>query len=228
MERDGAQFLLPYVVGATALLGGLAALELASRGQIRSADNSADIYFALIGAYATAGEIKRWMDHGAGASGPGAEASPEDPWLARARKGGLFVGFWLFLYTAALLWRVADPSVPMPHELKSLTLRTISVFFVAYSSRRLRRGRVARLGAAGTEAATDSVQPPDTEERLISLLKIRPEGLSRREISDRFPDESGRTMTRVLARLLALGKLQRRGHAKSPECRYAVGETVAS
>src|SRR5437868_1172112 len=80
--QDRTHLMGPFVAGATALFGGLAILELMSRGQIRSVDNSADIYLALLGAYAGTGELKRWLTK---------DTNPEDPWIQRAQKGEFFV-----------------------------------------------------------------------------------------------------------------------------------------
>jgi hypothetical protein len=207
-RKDGSAFMLPFVTGGTTLLGGLALLELVSRGEIRSPDNMADVYAALVGAYAGAGELKHWV--GAIRKRPLEE---EDPRLARARKGGFFVAFWLVLLTAAVLWRVADATVPMPHELKAITLRVVGIFFVTYSSRRLRAAPKASL----EEAARTS-----DKNRLLEAVIQTPEGLTRRGVAERFPSIHPRTMLRLLNQLLEEGHLERHGHPNSAEARYAV------
>jgi len=197
--------MTPFVIGATTLLGGLAVLELISRGQIRSIDNSSDIYLALLGAYAGAGELKRWFSKEQ-------VDCKEDPWLERARKGGMFVTFWLVLYAAALLWRVADSGVPMPHELKAITLRTIGVFFVTYSSRRLHRARRSDSG----------IQEPDNEAVVLAALGRSPSGLSRRQITEQLPEIPPRTLARVLGKLSASRQISRDGHPNSPDATFRI------
>ncbi len=234
-QSDGSYFMMPFAIGATALLGGLAILELSSRGRWASPDNSADLYSAIMVAYAGAGELRRWLRK------PGDALPVEDPKLERARKGGVFVGFWLLLYAAAVILRVWDPSIPMPHELKAITLRIVGIFFVTYSSRRVQKARhppgprwsaalragPARAAAAfGDDASFFSMDDEDPEKQasdtdaVMDLFATAPDGLTRRELGDRLPHMPARTLNRALHRLLAARTLTRDGHPKSPNARY--------
>jgi len=165
-------------------------------------------------AYAGAGELKRWLRP----ADDKEEAS--DPALDRMRKGGLFVGFWLALYAAAVLWRMADASVPMPHELKGIVLRVVGVFFAAYGSRRAHRLKKAIAQEAG-ELEFDS------RLEVKALLTRFPQGLTRREITTNLPLLSSRTLTRILSRLVSDNTLVREGHPKTPSCLYRLPVALA-
>src|SRR5258706_1878823 len=142
-SKAATRFMMPFALGSTTLLGGSTILELASKGAIASPDRASRIYLAVMGAYAGAGELKGWLQK------VSPESSDEDnPWLDHARKGGLFVAFWLLLYASAYVIRIFNRAYPMPHELEPTTLEIVGLFFVTYSARSLRR---ARLGGGGRE-----------------------------------------------------------------------------
>ena len=205
-QRDGSHFMMPFAVGATALFGGSAFVELVSKGAVKSPDTGAEIYLAIMAAYAGAGELQKWKQQKADPE----TLLPEDPWLERARKGGFFVGFWLLLYAAAYLLRIIDAAYPMPHELKSITLQVVALFFVTYSVRTLRR---AKRGAVPDE-------DPGSPNLLVRFVASRPQGATIREIEGQFPDFNRRSLNRMIAQALEIGSLMREGAFRSPEARY--------
>src|SRR5437773_11311204 len=96
-------FMMPFAVGATIVLGVSSVLEMFTHGNLRSPDNAAPLYAAIMGAYAGAGEVKGWIH-----KHDPADAEARNPWLERARKGGAFVSFWLILYAVAYVARIID------------------------------------------------------------------------------------------------------------------------
>ncbi len=204
--KDSSQFMMPFAIGATALFGGSAILELLSKGAMKSPDTGAEIYLAIMAAYAGAGELTKWKQQKTGEE----PLNPPDPWLERARKGGIFVGFWLLLYSVAYVLRIFDIGYPMPHELKSITLQILALFFVTYSVRTLRRVKLA------------AVQERGSDDLIARFVASRPQGLTIREIETQFPDINRRSLNRAIARLLDAGTLTREGALRSPEARYHV------
>ncbi len=203
------RFMMPFALGATTLFGGATLLELITRGAVRSPDNASKVYFAIMGAFAGAGEINGWFQ----------KISPavqdiSNPWLDHARKGGLFVSFWLLLYGATYALRLKDPSFPMPHELETITLEIIGLFFVTYSARSLRRARHgASLGAADDVGLSE-------RQTLLDWLKTRPEGATIREIEVQLPGLTRRSLNRMIAHLMEQKAVLRDGHPRSHDTRY--------
>lgn len=214
-QAQDSHFMMPFALGATTLLGGSSFLELVTHGAIRSPDNAAPLYLAIMAAYAGAGEVKGWMHK----RNP-AEAEAISPWLERARKGGIFVSFWLILYASAYLLRLWDPSYPMPHELKTIALEIVSLFFVTYSARSLRR---SRYGASDTGA--NDADAAAFQDQILRYLQTQADGAAPRDILAQFPDVPRRTLNRALAELVSGKKLSREGSALSPAVRYCLPKT---
>lgn len=209
-SKAATRFMMPYAMGATFLLGFSTILELASKGSIASPDRASRIYLTLMGAYAGAGELKGWLH-----KVPPEESDEVNPWLDHARKGGLFVAFWVLLYAAAYIIRLFERAYPMPHELESVTLEIIGLFFVTFSARSLRRVRLAGAGSGGRDDAGS-----DASETLTAFLKTRPEGTTIREIEEKFPDATRRSLNRLIAGLIEEKQIVRDGAPQAAGTRY--------
>lgn len=220
MVRDGSQFMLPFVIASTTLLGGATLLELFTQGAVQSPDNAWDIYMAIMTAYGGAGELKGWRQS-AEADAWAEPDSAADRWMDRARKGGFFVGFWLVVYALAYLLRLKDAAYPMPHELRNIVLGMISLFFVTYGVRTIRRGVNARRFLSRDENSGE----PDgavSDAGLLAVIATQTTGMSMKDVIARFPQVSRRTVSRTVARLVDEGRLQRLGAVRSPDVKYKV------
>jgi len=184
-KNPSSHFMMPYAVGATLVFGGACLAELITRGKIQSPDNAAEVYAAIMAAYAGAGEVKGWISK----IGP-QRAEVDNPQLERARRGGVFVGFWLILYGSAYLVRLFCPEYPMPHELKRVALQIVGIFFVTFSARNLRRSRF------GT-ADGDDMSAAEQDDLVLRYLRTRPDGATIRDIQSQYPDIPRRSLNRA-------------------------------
>lgn len=213
-SKDGSQFMMPFALGTTLLFGGAAIAEILSKGAFDSPDTISEIYFAIMAAYAGAGEVKGWRQSRLANSVPGGVAGEEpsdtaDPWLERARKGGIFVGFWLSVYGLSYILRLFNSSYAMPKELKGIVISVISLFFATYSIRSVRRAIQPRLSV-----------PRVSDESIYDWLRVRQEPATMQALEARFTDVPRRTLTRQLGKLIDEKRIVREGHPNSPDNRY--------
>ncbi len=204
----------PFALGGTAFLITLNALYLWTRGAFYSPDSWSDIYMVFLVAYAGAPEIKRWMK----------DTEPEDAggWPEKIRKGGPIITVWVLLLLAAGVWRIADPTRPMPPELKETTIKVISVFFGAYALRQFRRTPRARQAVTGGSPSAAGLPPSDAseEEQIVSYVRANgpqtPKALSEALAIPR------RSMARLLTQLQTQGRLKRDGGPFDPSATYHI------
>jgi hypothetical protein len=208
-RKDGSAFMRPFALAATAFLIALDSLYLITRGQLSSPDRWSDVYMVILAVYAGAPEVKRWMS--------GQE--PEDPeaWPEKIRKGGPLVTLWILLLFGAGLWRISDPTRPMPPELKETTLKVIGIFFGAYALRqyRMRTGRRTSASVSDSEPAED----PETQKILASLRVHGPQ--TPKTLSENLAIPR-RTVARLLKGLTEEKRLEREGGPFDPSATYRI------
>jgi hypothetical protein len=176
-----------------------------------SSDRWMDIYLVILGVYGGGAELHHWAK--------GSEPPPG--WAEHVRRGGPLITLWVILLFAAGAWRLADPARPMPPELKDITLGVIGVFFGTYTLRQLRRspaGARIRSRLAGTLSPEGAVTG-NSESAVIDFLKTHGPS-SPASISDALLMPR-RTLTRVLAQLVARGTVIKEGaSANDPSSQY--------
>jgi hypothetical protein len=175
---DSSQFMRPFALGATAFLAGLTVLFIATRGRVQSPDHWSDLYLVLLAVYAGAGEVKQWSTPVPGVG--------ESEWTQRLRKGGPLISLWLLITFGVGLWRIIDPSRPMPPELQDITMKVLGLFFGTYALRQYRqRGRRTASSAAAVEAAVRAqVRQTLTEKGPLSASALaEASGIPRRSLA---------------------------------------------
>lgn len=195
----------PFALGMTAYLVGYHILYFVTRGAFQSPDTVSDVYFFVLATYAGAPEIRRW-----------ARQDPTDPegLNEQIRKGGPLITLWFLLWAGVVLWRIYDPSMPMPPELKSITLQVMGLFFGTYA---LRQARRRSTGASRTENPS---QPPAENAVFRYLQASGP--CSPKAIRETL-GLPRRTVTRELSRLLSEGRITRKANSpQDPEAVYSV------
>lgn len=144
--------LYPITLGYTGVILGFQLYEFFQGGAFQPRYPMADVYLALLTAYAAQRESSKWMG--------------EDEAARRVRRGELFVGLWFALYLA--LWALGNLSSGwiLPQELKTITLGVLGVFVATgvSSGLRLRAGRTLEK-----VSASDS----DRRVQLLRLLNER-------------------------------------------------------
>jgi uncharacterized membrane protein len=200
--NDGSIFMRPFAIGMTAYLLGYNFLHMLTRGAFKSPDLVSDVYFFVLATYAGAPEIKRW-----------ANRVMDDPegWNERIRKGGPLITAWFLLWGGAVVWRIYDPSIPMPSELKTILLQVMGLFFGTYALRQVRK----RTVRAGEERDAG----PDAGERVFEY--IRQKGSATPKVLREALGLSRSTVTRVLSSLVEAGRLAREGDSpQDPSALY--------
>ena len=212
-------FMRPFALGATAYTFGINLLQLITRGEFQSPDHWGDVYAAVLLAYSGAPEIKRLMSED--------PAADPDHWEERVRKGGPIITLWFLLLAAAGFWRMHDHTVPMPPELKSITLKVLAIFFGTYAFRQYRRRvqvhRAARRADAegtGTPGDAGFTAPPETEDRQRICAFLKENGPATPKAIAEALGLSRRTVGRLLDALKEEGRLTRQ--ARGPYDRAAV------
>src|SRR5438094_20740 len=107
--QDGSMYMRPFALGMTAYLITYHIFYFITRGEFRSPDVVSDVYFFVLATYAGAPELKRWNAR---------QADDPEGWHERLRKGGPLITLWFLLWAGAVVWRLKDPTLPMPPELK--------------------------------------------------------------------------------------------------------------
>ena len=211
MKDPSKEFMMPFISALTALLWVEAALEALTRGAMYAPTPLADLYLTLMGAYAGAGEVQKWLQKD--------PADPaQDPWMERAQKGGAFVALWMTLLIAVHLWQLHDSTLPMPADLKPVTTGLVVIFFAKIASRHVRHSRRGLGGPAGAAAEAD--QAVSAREAVIELLGRSPEGLELGDIVAQLPGYSQRHILRELSALKADQTVERTGVPRARDARY--------
>ncbi len=207
-SQKTSAFMRPFVLGATAYLVALDVLFMMTQGEFHSPDRWSDIYMLLLAAYAGGAEISHLVQ--------GTE-SEEEGWKDQIRKGGPLVTLWLLLLFMAGLWRIADPTTPMPPELKETAMKVVGVFFGTYALRQYRRSKGGRvLSSIAPEALT---LDPDAV-RLVDYLR-RQGPQTPKALADAL-EMPRRSVARLLKELIRAGSLQRQGGPFDPSAVYRV------
>ena len=208
--RDGSTFMRPFALGMTAYLITYHILYLVTRGEFQSPDAVSDVYFFVLATYAGAPELKRWTNR-----------QDEDPggWHERIRKGGPLITLWFLVWAGAVIWRIKDPAIPMPPELKTITLQVMGLFFGTYALR-LARKRASRSALARLEGDAGGLSAAD---QICDFLKrngpATPKAI-REEV-----DLPRRTLARLLSVLVDQGRLERLGASpQDPSATYRARE----
>jgi hypothetical protein len=198
LTADSSQFMRPFAIGMTAYLVAYNILFMVTRGQLQSQDAVSDVYFFVLATYAGAPEVKRWTVR---------QAEDPEGWAERIRKGGPLITLWFLLWAGAVLWRIYDPTVPMPAELKAITLQVMGLFFGTYALRQVRKRSVrgVRMETAGDLSTERPLR--ETAQRVYDFL-LEKKSASPREIREAL-ELPRTTVTRALAELLASQKVTR-------------------
>lgn len=171
-------------------------------------DRFSDFYLLILGAYGGAPEIRRWMR--------AQEPDPPQGWPERIRKGGPMITLWVLLYMGAVTWRLADPSRPLPPELKTITMGVIGLFFGTYALRQIRQR--TRRGKTGEPEASGPEEDVALQAEILAFLKSRgPSSPGTLEQSLTIPR---RSLNRLLRGMV--GQRQVIREARSPTDRAAV------
>lgn len=212
--QDGSLFMRPFALGMTAYLLTYHFLYLVTRGAFQSPDVVSDVYFFVLATYAGAPELKRWSAR---------QAEDPEGWNEGIRKGGPLITLWFLLWAGAVLWRIKDPTIPMPPELKTITMQVMGLFFGTYALRQVRkrsvrssRGALMTPGAEPAEAMEGESGPT---ERVFEYLR-RHGAAAPKAIRDAL-DLPRRTVTRALADLVSQGRAARDGDSpQDPSATY--------
>ena len=197
----------PFAFGMTAYLVTYHLLYVVTRGQFQSPDTVSDMYFFVLATYAGAPEVKRWK--------LGQSEDPEG-WNERLRKGGPLITLWFLLWAGVVLWRLKDPSVPMPPELKSITLQVIGLFFGAYAIRQVRKRSVTGAGSAQAQAEESN----ETVQKILQVFASVGGQATPRTVRDATGLPRS-TVSRVLSHLVSAGRLERHStSAQDPNPAY--------
>lgn len=216
--RDGSNFMRPLALGWTAYLFGFQALFLITRGGFHSPDSWAEVYTLILGTYAGAPEVKRWVSKVEQGDEP-------DDWLERLRKGGPLIIAWNGLLAAAGALRMFDPSWPMPPELKSITMQVTALFFGTYALRQVRRRKVRESGGGnipeGDKADDSDARQAEQKQAILEYLRkngpSKPSDLAQALLMNR------RTLGRLIALLVAEKAIERQSQSPTdPAARYAI------
>lgn len=137
-----APLLTIYTLAYLALMG----LDFAAKGEFDMPVGLMAVYFALLLAYATDKEIRRWT---------GKEAPP--------RKGTLFVYFWLIFYLVVFIIHSLKPDYALPNDLTTVTLQVLGIFFGSKVSKKIFQARAQKLVDAVLEKVVPSTGISSTE-----------------------------------------------------------------
>jgi len=203
--------MMPFLVALTTLLWGEAVLEAMTSGAMVAPTSLADLYLTMMGAYAGAGEVQKWLQKYP-------QNPADDPWFERAQKGGTFVALWMTLLIAVHLWQLYDHTVVMPINLKPITTGLVVIFFAKVASRQVRRSRRGVGGPA--TGGLDETGDSSAREAILALLGHSPEGLSSSDIGERLPLYSRRHLSRELSELADESLVIPPKNPRAPDARY--------
>jgi len=112
--------LSPLLMVYTVVYLGLMIYDFAAREAFNLPSGMMVVYIALVGAYATDKEIRRWF-------------GKEEP----ARAGSFFVYLWLLFFLVAFVIRSFKPEFMLPEELGAVALQVLAIFFGSKASKKI-------------------------------------------------------------------------------------------
>jgi hypothetical protein len=200
--RDGSLFMRPFAIGMTAYLATYNLLYMLTRGKFHSPDLLAEMYFVVLAAYSGAPEIKRLA----------IQPTPTDPegWEERIRKGGPLITLWFLLWSVAVTWRIYDPTIPMPAELRKITMGVIGLFLGTYALRQYRKRVGRRVVQPSSIPGVDLGQEGEFDpfrDKILNFLEEK--GPSTPKTIRESLDVPRRTLTRLLTELAEQGEILR-------------------
>ncbi len=181
----------------TLILLGMNVAEFFQGGRWTYQGPGSVIYLATLAAYAGVKETHQWN------LGPG-----EDD--VKGKRGILFVGVWLVLCMGAFVTTNVTTGFQFPHELTTITLEVLGIFFGTQASKALRRRRAGKAQAAA-----------GIEEKIL-LLANETGGASTSLLMDRLGVGRGEVQY-ALKKMLKAGTLKRVGDdGTDPDTKYEV------
>ncbi len=181
----------------TLILLGMNVLEFFRGGQWTYQGPGSLIYFATLAAYAGVKETHNWT--------VGADAAE-----TKGRRGVFFVAVWVLFSMGAFTAVNVIKGFVFPHELLTITLEVLGIFFGTQASRALRRKR------GGVATAAGSIE---LEEGILSLAR-ETNGAGTAQIIERLGAQRGEVQY-TLGKLVKQGRLQKVGDkTNSPDTKY--------
>ena len=147
-------------------------------------DRMMSVYIALLGAYATDKEVRRWVGR------------PEPP-----RKGTFFVYLWLILFLVLFTIQNFAPSYKIPDYLHTVSLQVLAIFFGSKASKHLHGRRVSQ------SESTDIRQ-----EKVLGLIKAKG-AVTRADVEGELK-LSAATAGRLLLSMEKAGLVEKQGQSK--------------
>ncbi len=178
--------LFPLLTLYTAAYLGLMAAAFLLRGSFDLPPGMMAVYIALVGAYATDKEIRRWM---------GATEPP--------RKGSLFVYLWLLFFLGAYLLHAFRREFVLPDDLVPVVLQVLGIFFGSRASKAFYERR-----AVGEDAETRTRR----EAAVLEMIRARGQ-VGTGEVAAQLQVSSA-TARRLLAEMTARGIVLQKGEGK--------------
>ncbi len=150
-------------------------------------DGILPVYIALLGAYATDKEIRRWI------------GTPEP-----VRKGSIFVYLWLLFFLAAYIVYSFRPEYVMPNNLMSVCLQVLAIFFGSKTSKYVWESRGRPMEPAVLSRRQDQV---------LEMIKTRGR-IKNSDVAVQL-GISRATTQRLLSDMVANGLIRQVGDRKS-------------
>lgn len=147
-------------------------------------DEMMPIYMALLGAYATDKEVRRWMGR------------PEPP-----RKGTIFVYFWFLLFLVFVVIKAFHPVYEIPGHTVKVCLQVLGVFFGTNTSKHIHAGRASRMELLSSRQA-----------KVLEIIKTSG-SITRAMVEDEFKLSSA-SARRLLAEMEKAGLIEKQGQAR--------------
>jgi hypothetical protein len=180
----------------TLILLGMNVAEFFQGGRWTYQGPGSVVYLATLAAYAGVKETHQWNLN------PG-----EDD--VKGRRGVLFVGVWLVLCMGAFVTTNLTAGFQYPHELTTITLEVLGIFFGTQASKALRRRRAGKA----------QIQDTGIEEKIL-LLANETGGASTALLMDRLGAGRGEVQY-ALKKMLKAGTLKRVGDdGTDPDTKY--------
>src|SRR5258706_8065614 len=216
-DKPAQAVIAPFAALLTTFLWVETWAEILSKGTRHSPDDLSKLYLAVMGAYAGAAEISKWLNNYA-------TDPTQDPRFERIQRGGLFIALWLAPLLFAYGWRISDPTVPMPGPLPKITIGLVGIFFLKAASRRFRHKKHGVIdpvtGRLKPDSDDDTPDQTDFSEALFQRVASNPDGMSVTDIQAAFPEISKPRLYRTFDDLMAAKRLKRTGRPRTPDVRY--------
>src|SRR5258708_25354842 len=135
INRTAQTAIAPFAWLLTIVLWTGTWMEILTHGHWRFQDDLSKLYLGIMGAYASAAEISKWLVNEP--TDPG-----QDPAFERIHRGGFFIALWLAPLLCALFWRVIVLSFPVPTPLQRTLRGLVRIFFFKSSPTPLRHNKL--------------------------------------------------------------------------------------